>query len=456
MDVRLQKRAITGYKIFIIGLILQFFAHTFVTYRLGISDAWFMGVLWSRKEIVVILWSLVACWIIWKDRPWSPVMPDARRHTWVAHRQIMRYMTLVWLALMIYAFADTVLRGLGIIWFLKAWKYDLIGYMILITTYYINTRLTTKQLESVIDRSISIIKPLLVWAMVWYMILIMKPWALKLFGYDRAIIEGDIGQRPPAVYWTREFEGFPRNQFLFERPISRWFFLIAFFPLFFVRFLQRKSVKKTWFRWLMFSGNIILTYSRAARGSWIIELAILGFLTYKKRIRFFIRKLLLPALIVFIGIAWIAKDQVINRQFSNTGHIQLLVQWWHYFTENPLFGKGAGSVWPASHRAGGSNFNPENQFLQIAIEFGIIGFILRMIIYARLHLIGLHTVVRNWRIKQLTPSQRYTIALSIGMLWLSISWLVLHSFTDRMIVYPFMVVAWCILALQLRGSTSSK
>ena len=32
------------------------------------------------------------------------------------------------------------------------------------------------------------------------------------------------------------------------------------------------------------------------------------------------------------------------------------------------------------------------------------------------------------------------IAFSIGLFWLSIEWMVLHSFVDRMIVYPFVVL----------------
>jgi hypothetical protein len=32
------------------------------------------------------------------------------------------------------------------------------------------------------------------------------------------------------------------------------------------------------------------------------------------------------------------------------------------------------------------------------------------------------------------------IAFSLGLFWLSIEWMVLHSFVDRMIVYPFVAL----------------
>jgi O-antigen ligase len=51
------------------------------------------------------------------------------------------------------------------------------------------------------------------------------------------------------------------------------------------------------------------------------------------------------------------------------------------FTESPIIGKGAAYVGPGSHRDGGLAFNPENQYLQILIEFGIIGFLLWMPMY---------------------------------------------------------------------------
>lgn len=77
-------------------------------------------------------------------------------------------------------------------------------------------------------------------------------------------------------------------------------------------------------------------------------------------------------LIILGVIAYIGRDQIIHRSFSNTGHVQLFLQGWEMFTESPIIGKGAGHVGPASHWDGGLAFNPENQYLQILIEFGLI------------------------------------------------------------------------------------
>jgi hypothetical protein len=45
---------------------------------------------------------------------------------------------------------------------------------------------------------------------------------------------------PPAAYYSQYNQGYVRNQFLFERPISRGFFLVAFWPLFFALAIKKR------------------------------------------------------------------------------------------------------------------------------------------------------------------------------------------------------------------------
>jgi len=46
------------------------------------------------------------------------------------------------------------------------------------------------------------------------------PNLLTRVGYSQWNVEGAVGIAPPAVYYTQYNEGYVRNQFLFERPIS--------------------------------------------------------------------------------------------------------------------------------------------------------------------------------------------------------------------------------------------
>ena len=88
-------------------------------------------------------------------------------------------------------------------------------------------------------------------------------------------------------------------------------------------------------------------------------------------------------------------------------------------------------------------FNPENQFLQIRIEYGSLVFLVRTLLYFGL----VHTA---WKLKATHP---YHAAFALGMVGLAICGMVLHSFSDRMIVYPFMLI-WGIRAASSLATNS--
>lgn len=434
---RLQRILIIGLQVFLLGLIIHFFVYNIVTYVIGAT--WpLMEVIRLWKEVFTIGFLGILIFYVLKYKELSIFKHDKR----------LRWLQWTFIALLVVTFIFTIAKWLDVGMFVKAFKYDFIGYFIFFISYYLYRYLPEGSTEKLTKWYLLIIQWLLVFALIWWFVLLIKPGTLKIFGYTTTTIEGKVGEQPPAVYRTGEHQWYPRNQFLFERPISWWFFLVAFFPLFYIFFLQRKSLRKTRFwRWV-FALNIILTFSRAARWAWIIELIILGVLSYRKNIKKYALKVLLPMIIVLAAIAFIGRSQIIDRSFSNTWHVQLFVEGWHMFTESPLIGKWAGHVGPASHWDGGLAFNPENQYLQILIEFGIIGFILWMAIYLFLNWVGIRDFLKLWKSKEKQLPQHYQMimAMSVGMIGLSICGLVLHSFTDRMIVYPMMAMFGLILA----------
>lgn len=58
MQQRISKALEIMIKVFLIGLLVQFFLHTFVTYKLGREGAFWNGV-WLWKEIIILLFLLV-------------------------------------------------------------------------------------------------------------------------------------------------------------------------------------------------------------------------------------------------------------------------------------------------------------------------------------------------------------------------------------------------------------
>lgn len=434
---RLQRTLLVGLKIFLFGLVFHFIVYNFVTYVLHITWG-VMDLIWLWKEIFTIGFFVALIYYVVRYKDYKIFMKD----------KTLWRLLLSFIALLVCTLIITLIKWLGIGMFVLAFKYDFIGYFIFFTCYFLSKYLPEKTADKLIKRYINLIKILLVFAILWWCALLIKPGVLKIFGYTTSSIEWKVGAQPPAVYRTGESQWYPRNQFLFERPISWGFFLTAFFPLFYMFVLQRKSLRNTWFWWWVFTLNVILTFSRAAWGAWIIEIFILWILNYRKHVKKYLLKVAVPLLIIFAVIAYLGKSQIIDRSFSNTGHLDLFIKWWKMFTESPLIGKGAAYVWPGSHWEGGIAFNPENQYLQIMIEFGIIGFILWMATYIYLNRIGFRDFFTMRKSKDKTLPQHYwtILAMSIGMVGLSISGFVLHSFTDRMIVYPMMALFGLILA----------
>jgi O-antigen ligase len=151
-----------------------------------------------------------------------------------------------------------------------------------------------------------------------------------------------------------------------------------------------------------------------------------------------------------IGFFWIVtffwQKQIISREFSNTGHFRLIVQALNTIWERPLWWQGAGTAWPASHQVEGIKaYNPENQYLQIRLEYGLLWFLGRLYLYGYLHYIAYKSYEEEKNTdSKITKNRKLygtiVFAFWVWILWLSIEGLVLHSFVDRMIVYPFMAL----------------
>ena len=64
--------------------------------------------------------------------------------------------------LLVYALVDTYLKGISMVWFLKAWKYDFIGFMIFFIAYFLSSRVSLQKLETYIPWFTRVMKILLV------------------------------------------------------------------------------------------------------------------------------------------------------------------------------------------------------------------------------------------------------------------------------------------------------
>jgi hypothetical protein len=435
------------YKIFFIWLLAQFFLQTFVTYKLWM-DMERMKYVWLRKEAIIwIIWLLALGNIIRrKDRKQIIATPTLGRRT-------------LWLIISVALAAciHILLLGQPIWTFILAFKYDFFGFFILLVGLHSAWGISEASRQEILVRYGRVIKRSLVGALVWYAVIFIKPGTLKLFGYDNFMYEWSVSVQPPAAYYTLINHGVTRNQFLFERPISWWFFLTAFFPFFFMLFLHKKPLRNTRTWRTIYGVNVLFTFSRAAWGSWIIELIGIWLFVYRKDIKKFMFYILLPIVIVLWWLWAVAYQSVFQRSYSTNWHIEMLQNWTKLYMKSPLLGHGWWRAGPASHREWWPKFNPENQFLQILIEFGLLWFLPRFLVYLTLNLIWFHHVVASSKKKIKTLQQKNTTlflaAMSLWMVGLSASWMLLHSFSDRMIVYPLMLIFGIVWMQFIKTST---
>ena len=444
---RIKKNLVVITKVFLWVLLLQFFLQTFVTFTLG-RDWTFWNLVWMWKEFLIVALTIFVVRFFAKN-----IEKEKIKKMWEDF-PLKRFVIVFCLTILV-AFVISLFNS-SISNFVLSIRYSMFGYFIFILFYIISYLFFNLKSEKLAERYTKIMKWVLCGALLWWAIIWLCPAFIELFGYNQWNYEWKVWEQPPVAYYTQYKDGFVRNQFLFERPISLGFFLVAFWPLFFMLVLYKKWTKNWILRWWLYWVILLSTFSRAAWWAWIAQTVIMFFALYWKQNK----KLFLSFLIPFICVLWVVtyygKDQIIYRDYSNTWHIKELVVAVNKIKEKPIFGQWAASAGPASHHLWEwKEYNPENQYLQIWIEYGLIAFIGRLILYLYLNFIGFKVLKANSNDEKISKEMKQLsfiiFAFSLGMIGLSIEWLVLHSFVDRMIVYPFTALFGVYLATYYRA-----
>lgn len=405
-------------RVFFVWLLLHFFMHTWITFGWWIQA----GPLRAWKEIVVGLLAVSVGWcLIFGKKNWKEFF---------SNKEFIQLLVVFALWIISTAYIHTVIVGESRKTWAMAMRYDYLGFLLLFLWRALSFILWKQKTDILTTWYSRLIKRVLVVALIRRCIAAIKPWTMKLFWFNNYVFEWTVWLQPPAVYYTHINYWLPRSQFFFERPTTFWFWLTAFFPIFFIQFLYRRPIQQTWWWRTIYGLNIILTFSRAAWGSWIIAVVIAIGRTSKLPWKKLVVRYGLPLLALFGAILRVGREQIALRWYSNYGHMTMVKRGVDMLMQKPLRGWWWASVWPWSHWDGGLAFNPENQFLQILIEFGKLWAIPWLILRGWCVLIGLRAGVKKEQL----------FAYSLGMVTLTISGMVLHSFADRMVVYPFMLL----------------
>ena len=468
-DLKTRKVLLLIFKIFFVGLILQFFLQTFVTFQLGWNNL-FWKIIWSWKEIFVVVWSLFLLYVFvkkfhWKKIKWLKTEIINRRSELKLNKMPIIKFIIVFVITFVVTFIISLLIKKVWIWnYILSVKYDLLWFFIFILSFVLSWIFLKIEDLDLVYRYNKLLKSALVWAFFRRIMVWLIPNLLKFFWYNQYNFEWTIWSRPPATYYTMLNQWYVRNQFLFERPISFGFFLIALWPVFFFSTLKWKS-KKEMRGWSLFYCLIVVsTLSRAAIWVWLLITLLMILLMYFNRIKKIFWKLVIPVIIILVWVWYFYKPLVV-RQYSNVWHTKMLIEWISIIAKNPILGWWAWYAWPASHQVCYNNnedskcqiikeindkyesttigFNPENQYIQVWIEYGIFGFIWWIIMFVWLHIIWYKAWIdeekKNFS-KNIRVHSWIIIWFALWLFGLAIEWLVLHSFVDRMIVYPFMAM----------------
>ena len=473
-------------KIFIIGLLLQFFLQTFVTFKL-----WRDGKFWTLfrmwKEFILLVFVIIVLrYTLSHLKEWITMIKN-KEHIEQISRKIIRkniksefiiqFLLIFSITLIIFFFLAIWIQHVWLWAFFLSFKYDMIWFFIFWIWICLALLFFSEKDKNILNLYEYLILTCIWWWLLWRFAVRLMPNALKLFGYNPQIYEWTVWQNPPAAYYTLINKWNVRNQFLFERPTSFGFWLIAFFPVFVLGYLRKKNWNEQILPVLFFWLLILSTRSRAWMVVRALEAIILFFIIYRKNVKKHFTRICIFFAICLWCLAYLWR-WIMVREHSNTGHLVLMQAWLNLAKNNLALWRWAWYAWPASHQLCFTDepidvyadiesinldnprcqtirkinleyqistywFNPENQYLQIFIEYGLIWTIFRILLcimiirYTRKNIIKYHKRVKS-------PYQEYLyyclIWFEIWFVWLCIEWLVLHSLVDRMIVYPFFLL----------------
>jgi len=405
-----------------IGLLLHFIIHTVITYKLWIKNN-IIWILWMRKELIIIL---LSAWLLFYYKKIINILKRDKQ---------LRLFTIMTLSVSVFLFAMQYLNYWEIFNFIISYKYIIFAFIIFLVIT-LRSKLFPKKISFQLTKTIlSIIQILLIISILRYLSLLLIPQRLELLGYNLHIdnITRTANTAPQWLYKTQMRTWNIRNQWIFSWPLSRGFFLMLIRPRFVSKLEKTKlnSITK-YIRYIIFTINIYITFTRSAQWVWILQTIIL-LAYYRKWLPKFKRKHLLwisggGVIIAISSFMYLFSTDKISRKTSDWWHIEFMLKGISMIQQKPIIWHGAGSAWPASYYIKEKqHFNPENQYLQLAIEYWLFWLLARLTLFISFPIL---LYKKTWDISWL-----------ISRMGIALAWLVLHSFSDTMALYLFMMIA---------------
>ncbi len=420
-------------KILLTLLVFHFILITFIKFQLW-QDMWLRFLnnqfvnLW--KDIYLIFIYLLILIYCFKTKSYKKINEN-------------RKLYITFIILLIISFVVSVLNWNWIktliIWF----KYDI--WILFPLFFYSCISFTKKEKEEFYKKLINLIKITIILSIIFAVIRFLSPKILFLLWYwplwDWSANKASPMYFDTWIYWIQ------RLSWIFSWPNHMAFYFVAFWPI----ILLSVFYKKLNYIWLIL--YLMLLFWTLSR-SWIIaffwEIALLWLILrkYYKNLRkyilylFFLFLFVLTALIWYLFITW-KYNQVILRWASTSWHIKRSLNTVSKIKSRPIIWHWLWTAWPSAHYVK-NDIIPESWFLQIFYELWFLWWFVRfLLIFIVISMLFKKT---NFSYAYQSKEDIFKISLLIGIIWLLIQGIVLHSFEDAMISLPLFIFIWILLS----------
>lgn len=320
-------------------------------------------------------------------------------------------------------------------------KYGLRYIIILITAirvgYSLALEKNKERFTKFLKRCISLLVIVVIAGFLRQIMKLILPEIFTKIGYG-PLKDFVFGDKPP-IYYLTGYEGTLRRQWIFSWPNNYGYFLIAFLPMIIIFFRQKFDTIKTFFQKnkqailntiliILWITAIIMTLSRTAFIGGIIGLALVNVQRIKQH-----KKIALG--ICIFALAGIVGLSILKWS-STLGHIKAKFGSIAYVVKQPS-GYGLGTSGPAIHHTG--TILPENYYLQLMLDIGTIGFLLRSVL-----ILNIIRMAKKIQKKTQNKENIYLLrqGLNMGFFALLIMGIFLHVFEDSMVNYLFFIIWW--------------
>jgi O-antigen ligase len=227
-----------------------------------------------------------------------------------------------------------------------------------------------------------------------------------------------------------------RFQGTFSGPNQAGFFLLLYLPLayYFLRHYWNKIAYRVGIIFSIAAGMLalFLTFSRSSWLGFIFGLFLILVFILKKHFDYHtvIRFGVVGSFTVVLGLVAVIllQPEFVIRPMSSMEHLLKWQEGFMAFLQSPIIGQGVGTAGPASRMLAETALIPENWFLQVAVQYGLIG-------------LGLFLGIYGWMLKKLFKSKdEIGMILFVVLASMLVPAMLLHVFEDSVMSYTLMLL----------------